>query len=64
MVARRKARRAGADRPNGWSKGFTKTCLETALNEEMTEHLGYEKHGAEPDRESANIAQWVVGRRR
>jgi transposase-like protein len=36
-------------------KLFTKNVLETALNEEMTEHLGYEKNGAGPDRESANI---------
>src|SRR5947209_15065016 len=39
----------------GCLKLFTKTVLETALNEEMTEHLGYEKHDADPDRESANI---------
>jgi transposase-like protein len=25
-------------------KQLTKTVLETALDEEMTEHLGYEKH--------------------
>src|ERR1700752_2932873 len=30
--------------PDGLLKQFTKTVLETALNEEMTEHLGYEKH--------------------
>jgi putative transposase len=27
----------------------------TALNEEMTEHLGHEKHQAEPDCESTNV---------
>jgi putative transposase len=26
-------------------KQLTKTVLETALNEEITEHPGYEKHG-------------------
>ena len=31
--------------PDGLLKQLTKTVLETALNEEMTEHLGYEKHG-------------------
>jgi hypothetical protein len=41
--------------PGGLLKLFTKSVLETALNEEMTEHLGYEKNGASPDRESANI---------
>ena len=30
--------------PDGLLKRLTKTVLETALNEEMTEHLGYEKH--------------------
>lgn len=31
--------------PDGLLKQLTKTVLETSLNEEMTEHLGYEKHG-------------------
>src|SRR6185312_12442174 len=31
--------------PDGLLKQLTKTVLETALNEEMTEHLGHEKHG-------------------
>jgi transposase-like protein len=30
--------------PEGLLKQLTKTVLETALNEEMTEHLGHEKH--------------------
>src|ERR1700744_812160 len=30
--------------PEGLLKQLTKTVIETALNEEMTEHLGYEKH--------------------
>ena len=30
--------------PDGLLKQLTKTVLETALDEEMTEHLGYEKH--------------------
>ena len=41
--------------PDGLLKQFTKTVLETALNEEMTEHLGHEKHQAVPGRESANV---------
>ena len=32
--------------PDGLLKQFTKSVLETALNEEMTEHLGHEKHRA------------------
>jgi putative transposase len=36
--------------PDGLLKQLTKTVLETALNEELTEHLGHEKHGrADPD---------------
>jgi transposase-like protein len=30
--------------PDGLLKQLTKTVLETALNEELTEHLGFEKH--------------------
>src|SRR5581483_1027881 len=30
--------------PDGLLKQLTKTVLETALNEEMTEHLGHAKH--------------------
>ena len=41
--------------PEGLLRQFTKTVLETALNEEMTEHLGHEKHHAEPDRGSSNV---------
>jgi transposase-like protein len=33
--------------PDGLLKQLTKTVIETALNEEMTEHLGFEKH--DPD---------------
>ncbi|AIG73618.1 transposase mutator type [Amycolatopsis japonica] len=36
-------------------KLFTKNVLETALNEQMTEHLGHEKNQADPDRESTNV---------
>ena len=38
--------------PDGLLKQFTKSVLETALNEEMTEHLGHEKHRAPEERES------------
>jgi hypothetical protein len=30
--------------PDGLLKQLTKTVIETALQEQMTEHLGYEKH--------------------
>src|SRR3954469_12406806 len=41
--------------PDGLLKQFTKSVLETALNEEMTEHLGHEKNRAPADRDSANV---------
>ena len=41
--------------PDGLLKQFTKNVLETALNEEMTEHLGHEKNHAREGRESSNV---------
>jgi len=41
--------------PDGLLKQFTKNVLETALNEEMTEHLGHEKNRVPEDRESGNV---------
>src|SRR4051795_4720299 len=41
--------------PEGLLKQFTNNVLKTALNEEMTEHLGHEKHRAAEGRESANV---------
>jgi putative transposase len=55
MVAQARERGLALTGPDGLLKLFTKNVLETALNEEMTEHLGHEKNRAEPDRESANI---------
>jgi putative transposase len=55
MVAEAKARGLELTGPNGLLKLFTKNVLETALNEELTEHLGHPKHQAEPDREATNI---------
>ena len=40
--------------PGGLLKQLTKTVLETALNEELTEHLGYDKHDP-AGRDSGNI---------
>src|SRR5215204_5217025 len=41
--------------PDWLLKQFTRSVLETALNEEMTEHLGHEKHRAPEERNSSNI---------
>jgi putative transposase len=40
---------------DGLLKQFTKSVLETALNEEMTDHLGHEKNHAPEGRESTNV---------
>jgi putative transposase len=55
MVAEAKARGLALTGPDGLLKLFTKSVLETALNEEMTEHLGHEKNQAGPSRESTNV---------
>src|SRR5690349_15419155 len=55
MVAEAKARGLELTGPNGLLKLFTKNVLETALNEELTEHLGHLKHQADPSRESTNV---------
>lgn len=47
---------------NGLLKLFTKRVLETALNEEGTEHLGHEKKQAELGRESADVRNGSRGR--
>jgi transposase-like protein len=41
--------------PEGLLKQFTKNVLETALSEEMTEHLGHEKNRVPQARSSANV---------
>jgi transposase-like protein len=55
--ARARAREQGLDLtgPDGLLTLFTKNVLETALNAEMTEHLGHEKNRAETGRESTNV---------
>jgi transposase-like protein len=40
--------------PDGLLKQLTKTVLETALNQELTEHLGHDKHGPAGN-ESGNV---------
>ena len=44
MVKSAKQRGLDITGPDGLLKLLTKTVLETALEEEMTEHLGYDKH--------------------
>src|SRR3954451_8187837 len=55
MVDEAKARGLALTGPGGLLKLFTKNVLETALNEEIAEHLGFDKNRAEAERESANV---------
>ena len=45
LVARAREQGVALTGPDGLLKQLTKTVLETALNQEMTEHLGHDKHG-------------------
>jgi putative transposase len=45
MVRRAREQGLSLTGPDGLLKQLTKTVLETALNQELTEHLGHEKHG-------------------
>jgi len=44
-VARAREQGLSLTGPDGLLKQLTKTVLETALNQELTEHLGHHKHG-------------------
>ena len=46
LVRQARAEGVALTGPDGLLKALTKTVLETALEEEMTEHLGYDKHAA------------------
>jgi putative transposase len=45
LVARAREQGLSLTGPDGLLKQLTKSVLETALNQELTEHLGHEKHG-------------------
>ena len=48
--------------PDGLLKQLTKTVLETALNQELTEHLGHERHAQPATR--AGMCAMAPGPRR
>src|SRR6201982_1455451 len=54
LVRRARGQGLSLTGPDGLLKQLTKTVLETALNQELTGHLGHEKHGS-PDPDSGNI---------
>jgi putative transposase len=47
LVVAARARGEDLTGPDGLLKLLTRTVLETALEEELTEHLGYDKHATE-----------------
>src|SRR5690349_13380589 len=47
LVAAARERGEDLTGPDGLLKVLTKTVLETALEEELSEHLGYDKHAVE-----------------
>src|ERR1041384_872622 len=55
MVAQAREQGLALTGPDGLLKLFTGNVLETALGEEMTEHLGYEKNHPDPDRQLSNV---------
>ena len=54
LVKAARARGEDLTGPDGLLKSITATVLETALEEELTEHLGHEKHQV-PTAENGNI---------
>src|SRR6202048_3515388 len=62
MVAMARERGLDLTGPNGLLKLFTKNVLETALNEEMTEHLGHEWNRAVAGRESKDVGNGARGK--
>ena len=56
LVKAARARGEELTGPDGLLKTITKTVLESALEEEMTEHLGYDKHAVE-GRNGGQLAQ-------
>jgi putative transposase len=54
LVARAREQGLSLTGPDGLLKQLTKTVLETALNQELTEHLGHDKHSP-PGNETGNV---------
>ncbi len=61
LVARAREQGLSLTGPDGLLKQLTKTVLETALDQEMTEHLGHEK-GAPAGNETGNVRNGSRGK--
>lgn len=59
MVAQAQEQGLALTGPDGLLKQLTKTVLETALNAELTEHLGHGKHADQPGREGTNVPRLI-----
>lgn len=59
LVRQARARGVALTGPDGLLKALTKTVIESALDEEMSEHLGYDKH----DPSGRNLANSRNGKR-
>jgi hypothetical protein len=58
LVARAREQGVSLTGPEGLLKQLTKAVLETALNQEMTEHLGHDKHSP-PGNETGNVRNGI-----
>jgi transposase-like protein len=55
MIRQAQAQGLALTGPDGLLGQLTKTVLETALEAEMTEHLGHARHADQPGREGSNV---------
>jgi putative transposase len=62
LVARVREQGLSLIGPDGLLKQLTKTVLETALNQELTEHLGHERHSPARN-ETGNVRNGTGPRR-
>ncbi len=62
LVRMAKRRGLALTGPDGLLKQFTKTVLETALDEEMSEHLGREKHQKTKDGRAGNARNGTISK--
>jgi putative transposase len=61
LVARAREQGLSLTGPDGLLKQLTRTVLETALDQEMTEHLGHEKNGPAGN-EAGNVRNGTRGK--
>jgi transposase-like protein len=60
LVQSARARGTVLTGPGGLLKALTKTVIETALDEELADHLGYDKHDPAGDNSGNSRTEWVA----